>query len=594
MEKKPTLEETKEDLANAADERRPSVIAIPVERRNSNFDESWKVVGSPPRKNSFQMSSHTAMAKRPSLVNIKASDIETDKNGSSSQGDHPLSSSFTRRASNAGQWVSMGGFQWEGPSIFDDYNDERSRSIKAVPMVPDVSTEPIYREQRSFSFSVGQDPSFFGYDDYDEIESTLSSVAYQNQLATMEEEDETEFDVMLKDRLRSQSSSAALGLLSAQHHAHLMRGGERRGSEQLDEVIARRRTSTYANDATAKLGSSFGSQRSSFLPPSSSLSQSFGYQDYTAIEHQVQRRLSQSEQIPGLQHMHPMQQMQYLSEQLDATRLNGQQQLPFMNHSYPNPMMSMMPDPNQMGMPLAHPGFPMSPYMMDQQHDYYNQAAPKEQDRALSYKQVADQAQLFLVEFKTARSEVFFVADPEQIQIRSGDLVIVEADRGKDLGKVISEPLTVEKATELVKKHVQQQQQQQQHHNENILPPTDPSQSPSEQPVQAEIEAETEIKPLEFNPKRIYRLALPGEVAMLIQKSDDEQKALTLCQIKVKQKKLPMEVVDAEYQWDRRKLTFYFNSDRRIDFRELVRELFKIYKTRIWMCAVYHDSQQSS
>lgn len=34
---------------------------------------------------------------------------------------------------------------------------------------------------------------------------------------------------------------------------------------------------------------------------------------------------------------------------------------------------------------------------------------------------------------------------------------------------------------------------------------------------------------------------------------------------------------------DRRKLTFYFMAERRIDFRELVRELFKIYKTRIWM-----------
>jgi len=37
---------------------------------------------------------------------------------------------------------------------------------------------------------------------------------------------------------------------------------------------------------------------------------------------------------------------------------------------------------------------------------------------------------------------------------------------------------------------------------------------------------------------------------------------------------------------DRRKLTYYFQADRRIDFRELVRELFKIYKTRIWMCSV--------
>jgi cell fate regulator YaaT (PSP1 superfamily) len=37
------------------------------------------------------------------------------------------------------------------------------------------------------------------------------------------------------------------------------------------------------------------------------------------------------------------------------------------------------------------------------------------------------------------------------------------------------------------------------------------------------------------------------------------------------------------YFRDRRKLTFYFNAEKRIDFRELVRELFKIYKTRIWM-----------
>jgi cell fate regulator YaaT (PSP1 superfamily) len=37
---------------------------------------------------------------------------------------------------------------------------------------------------------------------------------------------------------------------------------------------------------------------------------------------------------------------------------------------------------------------------------------------------------------------------------------------------------------------------------------------------------------------------------------------------------------------DRNKLTFYFIAEKRIDFRELVRELFRIYKTRIWMCAV--------
>lgn len=46
---------------------------------------------------------------------------------------------------------------------------------------------------------------------------------------------------------------------------------------------------------------------------------------------------------------------------------------------------------------------------------------------------------------------------------------------------------------------------------------------------------------------------------------------------------LPMSILDAEYQFDRHKLTFFFEADRRIDFRELVSELFSLYKTRIWM-----------
>ncbi|KAJ7227659.1 PSP1 C-terminal conserved region-domain-containing protein [Mycena rebaudengoi] len=79
----------------------------------------------------------------------------------------------------------------------------------------------------------------------------------------------------------------------------------------------------------------------------------------------------------------------------------------------------------------------------------------------------------------------------------------------------------------------------------------------------------------EISPKMIYGKAGAGEAALLVAKMQDEMKALALCQTKVRAKKLPMEVVDAEYQWDRRKLTFYFVAEKRIDFRELVRELFR-------------------
>jgi len=44
-----------------------------------------------------------------------------------------------------------------------------------------------------------------------------------------------------------------------------------------------------------------------------------------------------------------------------------------------------------------------------------------------------------------------------------------------------------------------------------------------------------------------------------------------------------MIILDAEYQFDRHKLTFFFEAETRVDFRELVRDLFSIYKTRIWM-----------
>ncbi|KAJ2756459.1 hypothetical protein IWQ56_006336 [Coemansia nantahalensis] len=85
--------------------------------------------------------------------------------------------------------------------------------------------------------------------------------------------------------------------------------------------------------------------------------------------------------------------------------------------------------------------------------------------------------------------------------------------------------------------------------------------------------------------KRIFRVADQQEVAdMLGNKIRDEQNALHLCQAKVQQRKLAMRVTDAEFQFDRRKLTFYFTASRRVDFRELVRDLFKHFKTRIWMC----------
>ncbi|OUM69975.1 hypothetical protein PIROE2DRAFT_52852 [Piromyces sp. E2] len=160
---------------------------------------------------------------------------------------------------------------------------------------------------------------------------------------------------------------------------------------------------------------------------------------------------------------------------------------------------------------------------------------------------------LYVIEFKAGRTDYFYVPENSGLTIKIGDLVIVEADRGKDLGKVIVNNI------------------------KNLAQLAAEGDKVSEENLQF---------PKDIHPKRIYRMAQPAEVNMLVQKNTDENSSMLLCQQKVRQRNMPMEVVDAEYQWDRRKLTFYFVSERRIDFRELVRDLFKVYKTRIWMCAV--------
>lgn len=83
--------------------------------------------------------------------------------------------------------------------------------------------------------------------------------------------------------------------------------------------------------------------------------------------------------------------------------------------------------------------------------------------------------------------------------------------------------------------------------------------------------------------KRLLRLATDDEILLLVVKKEEEEELLKICEEKIVQRSLPMKVVDAEYQFDRNKLTFFFEAEGRVDFRELVRDLFSIYKTRIWM-----------
>jgi len=83
--------------------------------------------------------------------------------------------------------------------------------------------------------------------------------------------------------------------------------------------------------------------------------------------------------------------------------------------------------------------------------------------------------------------------------------------------------------------------------------------------------------------KNILRIATKKDVELLVLRKEQEDEALVRCIQLVKEQGYNMEITRCEMQWDMKKITFYFKSAKRVDFRELVKELFKYFKIRIWM-----------
>ena len=82
----------------------------------------------------------------------------------------------------------------------------------------------------------------------------------------------------------------------------------------------------------------------------------------------------------------------------------------------------------------------------------------------------------------------------------------------------------------------------------------------------------------------VLRHAMAAEVSQLHGTiSELERRAVEVCQQRVLEFGLPMVIADAEYQYDKKKLTFYYEAQQRLDFRDLVRDLFKTFRARIWM-----------
>ena len=81
--------------------------------------------------------------------------------------------------------------------------------------------------------------------------------------------------------------------------------------------------------------------------------------------------------------------------------------------------------------------------------------------------------------------------------------------------------------------------------------------------------------------KNIDRIATDEDKAQYKELKNEEEEAYKLCKQKIGQLSLPMKLIQAEYTFDRKKLLFYFTADGRVDFRELVRQLASVFRTRI-------------
>ncbi len=92
-----------------------------------------------------------------------------------------------------------------------------------------------------------------------------------------------------------------------------------------------------------------------------------------------------------------------------------------------------------------------------------------------------------------------------------------------------------------------------------------------------EVEDDKVIQPL----KPVMRVATPEDDKKEADNKEKEKKAFDICKEKIAKHGLEMKLIDAEYTFDNNKVLFYFTADGRIDFRELVKDLAAVFKTRI-------------
>lgn len=135
------------------------------------------------------------------------------------------------------------------------------------------------------------------------------------------------------------------------------------------------------------------------------------------------------------------------------------------------------------------------------------------------------------VRFRRAGKIYYF--DPQDMEIEAGAHVIVETARGVEYGQVMI--------------------------------------------GRREVEEDKVVQPL----KPVIRIATPEDDEIEMKNKEKEKSAFKICLEKIAKHQLEMKLIDVEYTFDNNKVLFYFTADGRIDFRELVKDLASVFKTRI-------------
>ncbi|MDD3219814.1 MAG: stage 0 sporulation family protein [Lachnospiraceae bacterium] len=135
------------------------------------------------------------------------------------------------------------------------------------------------------------------------------------------------------------------------------------------------------------------------------------------------------------------------------------------------------------------------------------------------------------IRFRNVGKVYYF--NPKKFKMKAGDHVIVETARGVEYGTVVLEP--------------------------------------------RDVEDKEVVQPL----KEVIRMATPKDDAKEESNRKKEKEAFDVCEKKIRQHNLDMKLIDVEYTFDNNKVLFYFTADGRIDFRELVKDLAAVFKTRI-------------